>query len=75
MFDERARLTVPDVILLLASLAFFAALYPVFWSGFEARVADMDQGTALLFQLILPLGLLVFLSVMWLKATSRGVGR
>ncbi len=66
--DGRARLTIPDVVFTLLALAFLRALYPVFWDGFEANLSEMRPGTELLFQLMLPLLVLVLLSVVWVKA-------
>ena len=68
--DRRGRLTVPDVIFLLASVAFLGALYPVFWSGFRANINLLSPGTAYLFQLILPLAIIVLLSVVYVKAAG-----
>lgn len=72
--SDRGRLTVPDVALLLASLAMLGFLYPVFQSGFSDNLGQIDAGAAWLFRLMLPLAILVMFSMLWLKATS-GVSR
>lgn len=68
--DERGRLTVPDLAYVLASMAFLSAIYPVFWESFNQNVSEMSTGQAYLFQLILPLALLVLFSIIFVKATA-----
>lgn len=69
--DARARLTVPDVFFVLMTLAFLGALYPVFWSLLEGTAAPhMGAGALFLWQLILPFGLLVIISVIYMKGTA-----
>ncbi|QLD84611.1 hypothetical protein HWV23_02710 [Natronomonas halophila] len=70
--DTRGRLTVPDIAFLTFSIAIVAALYPVFWERLQANVGVMSTGTAYLFQLILPLAVLVLLGVIFVKATAGG---
>lgn len=68
--DTRGRLTVPDIAFVTFSLAIVAALYPVFWDRFQANLGVMSTGTAYLFQLILPLLVLVMLGTVYVKATA-----
>lgn len=68
--DARARITLPDVLFLLMSLAFLGALYPVFMDGFRENVSIMSTGTAYLLQMVLPLAVLVLLSVIYVKAIA-----
>lgn len=72
MPGERARLTVPDVLFLLLSFGFLAALYPVFWDGLQANADKMSTGTAYLFQLLLPFAILVLFTMIYATAV-RGV--
>lgn len=65
--DERARLTIPDLIYALMSIAFLGALMPVFYSGFQANLGELGTGEEYLFQLITPMLVLVLLSVIWVK--------
>jgi hypothetical protein len=70
--DERGRITVPDVALLLGTFAMVGALYPVFADGFASMQSQMDTATVMLFNLMLPLTLLVIFGVMWRKAVAGG---
>ena len=72
--QDRGRLTVPDVALLLASLAILRILWPVMNTGFINNLSEISTPTAWLFRLVLPLAILVLFSMLWLKATS-GVAR
>ena len=67
MIDERARLTIPDLVYALMSLAFLGALAPVFYSGLESNLDLMSTGEEYLFQLITPMLVLILLSVIWVK--------
>lgn len=68
--DRRARITLPDVLFLLMSLAFLAALYPVFRTFFERNAGEFSSGAAFIWQLTLPLAILVFLTLMYRKAVA-----
>jgi hypothetical protein len=66
--DDRARLTLPDIAFIVFSMAALGALYPVFSDAFAENVGHLTTGTALIFQLVLPLAILVFLYVIYRKA-------
>jgi hypothetical protein len=68
--DARARITLPDVLFVLMSLAYLGALYPVFREGLETRAHLMTTGELYLFQMILPLGILVLFTVIYVKAAG-----
>lgn len=70
--DPRARLTIPDVLFILLSVGVLGALYPVFFDLLEQNVDSMGTASEWLWQLFLPLAILVLLSVLWVK-TTRGV--
>jgi len=70
--DERARLTVPDIAFLLGTVAMVGALYPVFADGYDKMVSEMDPATAMLWQLFLPLMILVIFGVLYRKAVAGG---
>jgi len=72
--QDRGRLTVPDVALLLASLAILRILWPVMQTGFVNNLGEMSTPTAWLWRLVLPMAILVMFSMLWLKATA-GVAR
>lgn len=69
---ERARITIPDVLFLLLTLGFLAALWPVFADLFSANSGEVGPGVGMLYQMILPMGLLVIFTVIYSKAI-RGV--
>jgi hypothetical protein len=68
MGDKRGRLTVPDVLFLLMSLAFFAPLTLVFYDGLDMSASYLGTGTGYLYQLLPPLAILVLLSVVYVKS-------
>lgn len=68
MFDERARITLADLVYVLMSLGFLAALYPVLSDGLEQNAGEIGVGAQYLMQLILPLSILVLLWMLWRKA-------
>lgn len=68
MRGERARITIQDLVYVLMSLGFLAALYPVLSSGLEENAGEMSVGAQYLMQLLLPLSLLVLLWMLWRKA-------
>lgn len=66
--DDRGRITIPDVLFLLMTLFTIAAIWPVFNDLFEKNVGQMTTGTSLLYQMILPMTLLVIFTVLYVKA-------
>lgn len=70
MFGNRGRMTLPDLMFGLASLAVLGALYPVFWDSIQARAGEMTTAQLYMYQLILPLALLVFLGGLYRKAVG-----
>jgi len=69
--DERGRLTLPFILYILLAMAFLGGLYPVFADLYAQNVGTMTQGTRLIFQLVLPLSVLVLLTLIFVKS---GVG-
>lgn len=69
---SRARITIPDVLFLLMSIAGFAALWPVLSDLMAQNSGTLGGGETLLFRMILPLALLVIFSTIYVKAI-RGV--
>lgn len=69
---ERARITLPDLVYILFALAFLGALYPVFFEALDMQAPNMMTGSVYIYQLILPLALLVMLTVIYVKATAGG---
>lgn len=70
MTGTRARITIPDLVYILMSFAALAALYPVYSDFYDSHVGSMGPGAAWLWQLFLPMAILVIFSVIWLKATQ-----
>ena len=71
--DARGRLTVPDILWILMSLAFVAVLWPIVWDGLQQHASNIGTGTLLLFRLVLPIALLVLLAMIYRKAVGGGV--
>lgn len=69
---DRGRLTVPDVLFLLMGIAFLGALYPVFWGFYTDNLTYLSPGAKYLFQLMLPLLLLVIYTIVFRNAVGGG---
>jgi hypothetical protein len=67
---DRARLTITDVVYVLMAVAGLAALYPVYSSLLNGTASRMDPGTAVVFQSMLAVMLVVLLSVIYVEARS-----
>lgn len=74
MRDTRARLTLTDVVMIVAALFVLAALGPPVYTALNTNAAIMSQGEAYLWQAIFPLMVVVLLGVIFLKAVV-GVGQ
>lgn len=72
--DRRGRLTLTDIVVVVAALFFFGAFAPVFYDALDAQATTMSTATGLLWQMVVPLLVLVLLSVVVVKSVS-GVGR
>lgn len=70
--DRRARLTMPDVVMLLAALAFGAPLIMVFTDAMETNAGIMSTGELYLYQLLVPGLIIVMLAVVFRKAVRGG---
>jgi hypothetical protein len=68
--DDRARITLPNVMLWLMAMAFLAAFMPAFSDGLSAAVGQTIPGTLLLFRVLPGLAVVVLLTVIWRKATA-----
>jgi len=75
MLGNRARLTLPDVLFVLMSLAFVGALWPVVAAALQTNAGVMSTGSSYIYQLLLPVAILVLFSVIYLKAVAGGAGR
>lgn len=69
---DRGRLTVPDILFLLMGVAFLGALYPVFWGFYTDNLSYLSPGAKYLFQLMLPLLLLVLYTIVFRNAVGGG---
>lgn len=72
MHRDRGRLTLPDFLLLFFSLAVFGALFPPFFDIFSQNAGVMSVGTNFIFQMVLPLLLLVVLAAIY-RTSIRGL--
>lgn len=70
--DQRGRVTVPDVVFVLMSVAVLGALYPVFRASLDQNAGSMGTGTVYLFILFLPLAVLVLFMLLFTKSTAGG---
>lgn len=69
-WDDRARITLPNVVMFLAALAFLGALSPVFYDSLQGSVGQVNTGTLLLFRLLPAGAILILITVIWRKATA-----
>lgn len=72
MRDDRARITIVEILMSLFAMAFLGALWPVVSDSLDAAVSEMSVGVVYLMQLILPLMLLVLLSTVYATAGEGG---
>jgi hypothetical protein len=70
MPGERGRLTIPGLMLLLASFAFLAPLALLLYDVMQLRIGYLSTGELLLLQALVPLGLIVLLTVAYARATE-----
>jgi len=73
--DRRARITVPDVVFVVATLVVVASLWPVVWSLLNAQAGSMRPGTVYLFRLLLPFSGLVIIAMIYVKGVAGGAAR
>jgi hypothetical protein len=71
--DQRGRLTIVDVVLILASVAVVGALWPVVEAGLTANAGELSTGEGYLFQMVLAVMVLVILASIW-RRVVRGAG-
>jgi hypothetical protein len=69
---DRARITIPDIVITVGVLAILGILYPVFASGLGNNLTEMSTPTIWMFRLMLPMALLVILSRLFRKAIVGG---
>jgi hypothetical protein len=69
---DRARITIPDIVITVGVLAILGILYPVFSSGLGNNLTEMSTPTIWMFRLMLPMALLVILSRLFRKAIVGG---
>lgn len=69
---DRARITIPDLVLTVGVLAVLGILFPVFQSSLSSSLSSMSTPTEWMFRLMLPLALLVVITRLLQKATVGG---
>jgi len=72
MTMDRARITVPDIVMTVGVVAILGILYPVLSDAISAQSSTMSTPTAFMFQIMLPMALLVILARIFQKATVGG---
>jgi len=70
--DTRGRITIVEIVTSVFALGFVAALWPVLQDAIESNLGLLSTGEAYLFQLLLPLMLLVLLTVVFVTANAGG---
>ena len=70
--DTRGRITIVEIVTGVFALGFVAALWPVVQDALESNMNLLSTGEAYLFQILLPLMLLVMLSVVFVTANAGG---
>jgi len=69
---DRARITVPDIVMTVGVIAILGILYPVLSDAISTQSSTMSTPTAFMFQIMLPMALLVILARIFQKATVGG---
>jgi len=72
MTMDRARITVPDIVMTVGVIAILGILYPVLSDAISTQSSTMSTPTAFMFQIMLPMALLVILARIFQKATVGG---
>lgn len=70
MLDDRARVTVGQIVMLVYALAILAAFAPVFFASLDANADVIGTGPGLLFRALVPLMVVALLHWLWLGATG-----
>lgn len=70
--DPRGRITIVEVVMGLAAVAFLSALWPVVADALDTASSSMSTGEIYLFRLLLPLMLVVFLTTVFVTAIKGG---
>lgn len=70
MLDDRARITVSDVVLTVFALLVVGALAPVFYDGLDSNANVIGQGPGLILQALIPLMIIVLLRRIWVAAVE-----
>lgn len=65
---DRARITIADIVLLVFGLAVLVGLYPVFRGFLEDAAPDLDPMTLVVFQVVVPLAVVVVVAMLSAKA-------
>jgi len=66
--EDRGRITIVEVVVVLFSLAVVRALYPVLNHALEVSLDSLSVGETYLFRLLLPFMLLVLLATLYTTA-------
>lgn len=70
MPDERARITVAQVVQLLFVMAILAALAPVYFTSLDANADLIGTGPGLLLRALVPLMVIAIMHWIWSGATG-----
>ncbi len=71
--DVRGRITLPDLMFIVASLAFLSVLWPIMNDVLE-QSKDLGTGAHYIFLLVMPVGVIVLFAAIY-RSSIAGVGR
>lgn len=69
--NDRARLTITDVLFVLIAVMALTAFYPVFADLLNQNASSMGRGASLIMQTVLPVSIIVLIGYIYIRA---GVG-
>jgi hypothetical protein len=72
---DRARITLPDLVFVLFSLAILGALGPVFLTSLADRADEFGTLTLYALRILVPLAVLIILYSVYQKAVQGGTAR
>ena len=67
---DRGRLTLPDLAHFLFAVACLGALAPVFFASLEHNSSLMGTGELYLWQMVVPVAVLVLFGLIWYKGAG-----
>ncbi len=66
--DDRARITITDVVLVVFGVAALSGLYPVYSTLYEETAPELGPMTDVTFQVLVPVAMVVLVAMLARKA-------